>query len=61
MRLRSVRDEEALLTMDGQVAVPLRDLDLVSVELDERPARLVRVAGRGLFEVLHQKLGWGSR
>lgn len=61
MRLRSVRNEEALLTMDGQVAVPLRDLDLVTVELDDHPAHLVRVAGRGFFEVLHQKLGWGSR
>jgi NAD+ kinase len=61
MRVRNVRDEEALLTMDGQVAVPLRDLDLVAVELHDRPAHLVRVAGRGFFEVLNEKLGWGSR
>ena len=61
LRLRSVRDEEALLTLDGQVVVPLRDLDVVHVELDASPARLVRVIGRGFFDVLHEKLGWGYR
>jgi NAD+ kinase len=61
LRLRSVRDEEALLTLDGQVAVPLRDHDVVHVELDGSPARLVRITGRGFFDVLHEKLGWGYR
>lgn len=61
MRLRSVREEQALLTMDGQVGVPLRDMDLVHVELDDCPARLVRITGRGFFDVLHEKLGWGYR
>lgn len=59
--LVGVRDEEALLTLDGQVTLPMRDGDLVTVDLDGRPARLVRVAGHGFFDVLHRKLGWGER
>ena len=31
------------------------------VDRHPRPARLVRVANRGFFEVLHRKLGWGER
>jgi hypothetical protein len=36
-------------------------MDLVHVELDDCPARLVRITGRGFFDVLHEKLGWGYR
>lgn len=59
--VRNLGDEEAVLTLDGQVSIPMRDLDTVFVEAHRRPAQLVRVAGRGFFEVLHRKLGWGER
>lgn len=52
---------EATLTLDGQVALPMRLHDAFVVDRHPKPARLVRVAHRGFFEVLHRKLGWGER
>lgn len=53
--------ENATLTLDGQLAVEMRIDDAIRIEAHPKPARLVRVARRGFFEVLHQKLGWGER
>ena len=53
--------EEAYLTLDGQVGYPMRAGDTLVVSRYERPVRLVRVAGRGYFEILQRKLRWGGR
>jgi len=58
--LRSA-SEAAYLTLDGQVGFPLRAGDLISVDGNALPVRLVRVAERGYFEVLRRKLRWGTR
>lgn len=58
--LRSASDH-AMLTLDGQLSFEMRMHDAIRVDAHPKPARLVRVAHRGFFEVLHQKLGWGER
>ena len=55
------RAEQAYLTLDGQVGHPMRTGDVLEVSRHERPVRLVRVAGRGYFEILQRKLRWGGR
>jgi NAD kinase len=39
----------------------MRAGDVLEVSRYERPVRLVRVAGRGFFEILQRKLRWGGR
>jgi NAD+ kinase len=57
--LRSA-DEEVYLTLDGQIGFPLRCDDVLAIDHHPDPVRLIRVAGRGFFEVLRRKLRWGS-
>lgn len=52
--------EEAYLSMDGQVGMPVRDGDLVRCGKAEHPARLLRFQ-KTFFEVLATKLKWGDR
>jgi NAD+ kinase len=54
-------DEAAYLTLDGQIGIPLENGDSISVDTHPSPVQLVRVAGRGFFEVLRRKLRWGER
>jgi len=53
--------EEAFLTLDGQVGFPITHGDTIVVDRHPRSVRLLRVAGRGFFEVLQRKLHWGGR
>lgn len=55
------QDEDAHLTLDGQVGFPMKDGDSITVDSRARPVRLVRVAERSFFEVLRKKLRWGER
>ena len=52
--------EEAYLSLDGQVGMPVRDGDTVRCVKAERPARLLRFQ-KTFFEVLATKLKWGER
>jgi NAD+ kinase len=52
--------EEAYLSLDGQVGMPVRDGDIVRCVKAEHPARLLRFQ-RTFFEVLATKLKWGER
>ena len=54
-------DEEAFLTLDGQLGFPVEDGDRLMIDDHPNPVRLVRVAERGFFEVLRRKLRWGER
>jgi NAD+ kinase len=54
-------DEEVYLTLDGQVGFPFHPAETLTVDDHPRPVRLVRVAGRGFFQVLRRKLRWGER
>ena len=52
--------EEAYLSLDGQVGMPLLDGDLVRCVKAEHPAKLLRFQ-KTFFEVLSTKLKWGDR
>jgi NAD+ kinase len=53
-------EEEAYLSLDGQVGMPVRDGDLVHCVKAEHPAKLLRFQ-KTFFEVLATKLKWGER
>ena len=53
-------DEEAYLSLDGQVGMPVRDGDIVRCVKSEYSARLLRFK-KTFFEVLNTKLNWGER
>lgn len=52
--------EEAYLSVDGQVGMAMRDGDIVRCVKAEHPARLLRFH-KTFFEVLATKLKWGER
>jgi len=52
-------NEEAYLSLDGQVGMPLRDGDAVRCARAEHAAKLLRFR-KTFFEVLRTKLKWGE-
>ena len=54
-------DQDVMLTMDGQVGVPLRARDRVEVEKATARIRLLRFPQKDFFSVLRTKLKWGER
>jgi len=52
--------EQAYLSLDGQVGMPMQDGDLVRCVKAEHPAKLLRFQ-KTFFEVLSTKLKWGER
>jgi NAD+ kinase len=54
-------DQDVMLTMDGQVGVPLRERDTVEVQKAAARIRLLRFPQRDFFSVLRTKLKWGER
>ncbi len=61
IRLRPTSHEGVMVTIDGQVGVPMQHGDRLVVDQHPARAKLVRVAGRSFFEVLRRKLHWGER
>ena len=53
--------EEAFLTVDGQVGIPLLEGDHIICKKSAREVRLLRHADRTFFDVLRMKLKWGER
>ena len=53
--------QDVMLTMDGQVGVPLRERDVVEVQKAAARIRLVRFPQKDFFSVLRTKLKWGER
>jgi len=53
-------DEEAYLSVDGQVGMPVRDGDRVVCRKADYKVQLMRIR-RAFFEVLRTKLKWGQR
>ena len=51
---------EAFLTVDGQVGAPLREGDAVECRVSDFDVLLVRPPQKTFFDVLRQKLKWGS-
>jgi NAD+ kinase len=53
--------EEAFLTVDGQVGMPVLEGDRVICKKSEHQVHLLRLPGRTFFDVLRTKLKWGER
>lgn len=51
---------QAMLTIDGQIGVPLRSGDIVRVRRDPTVARLLVSPDDGFYSRLRQKLHWGD-
>jgi NAD+ kinase len=52
--------DDIYVTYDGQSGYPLREGDVVRVRRSERTLRLVKAPARSYFELLREKLKWGS-
>ncbi|HEX8847018.1 MAG TPA: NAD(+)/NADH kinase [Pyrinomonadaceae bacterium] len=59
LRLRTPR-EEVVLTLDGQVGVPIRIEDHVHIRKSLTTFKIVQPKNRNYFEVLREKLRWGK-
>jgi NAD+ kinase len=55
------RDEDAYLTVDGQVGCPLQYGDVVECAISDFDVLLIRPPQKTFFDVLRQKLKWGER
>jgi NAD+ kinase len=53
--------EDAYLTIDGQVGEPLKDQDRVVCRSSQKFVSLIRPPRMLFFDVLRQKLKWGER
>ena len=54
------REQDALLTIDGQEGMPLQGGDVVEVREGRFPVSLIHSPNRTYFDVLRSKLGWGG-
>ena len=54
-------DQEAYLSIDGQVGEPLMDGDRVICRKSKYRVRLLRTGNRNFFDVLRTRLKWGER
>ena len=62
LEIRLLPPREAVyVTLDGQIGFPFEEGDRLLIDGHRDPVRLVRVRGRGFFEVLRKKLRWGER
>jgi NAD+ kinase len=53
--------EEAFLTVDGQVGIPVVEGDHITCKKSAREVRLLRQSDRTFFDVLRMKLKWSER
>jgi len=54
-------DQEVVLTLDGQIGLPLEPGDIVEAARNESPVRVVKSPSHSYFDVLRQKLKWAER
>jgi NAD+ kinase len=59
LRLRTPK-EEVVLTLDGQVGVPIHPEDRVLIRKSRTTFKIVQPTNRNYFEVLREKLRWGK-
>ena len=55
------RDQDVVLTADGQVGMELQAGDVVEIRKSRRNTQLIKSPSKDYFEVLRTKLGWGER
>jgi NAD+ kinase len=54
------RVDDIYVTYDGQSGYPLQKGDVIRVRKSDRVLRLVKAPARSYFELLREKLKWGS-
>ncbi len=59
--IQGTAGEDVHLTVDGQVGVPLRHRDVVSLERSARTIALIKSPKLNYFQLLRAKLRWGER
>ncbi len=59
--IQGTAGEDVHLTVDGQVGVPLRHRDVVSLERSARTIALIKSPKLNYFQLLRTKLRWGER
>ncbi len=59
--IQGTAGEDVHLTVDGQVGVPLRHRDVVSLERSARTIALIKSPKLNYFQLLRTKLKWGER
>lgn len=52
--------EDVALTLDGQLGCPLLQDDVVEVKKAKNRVKLIKHPGKGYYEILRKKLGWGN-
>jgi len=52
--------EGAMLTLDGQVACPLRKNDLIEVRKSKQKAEIIKHPAKDYYDILRTKLKWGN-
>ena len=60
VRIKSTQ-EDAYLTVDGQVGMPVRDSDRIICHKSQHQVKLIRRRETTFFDVLRVKLKWGER
>jgi NAD+ kinase len=60
VRLRSARDVEVYVALDGQETFAFADGDFVLITGSPRRLQLVKAPGRDYYQVLRSKLKWGD-
>jgi len=58
--LSAVENTQVMLTVDGQVGIPLQDGDIVMFRRAKHSARFVRFGEQAFYARLRQKLKWGG-
>jgi NAD+ kinase len=61
VQLRDTRGGEVHLTVDGQVGCQIEEGDRVTMLASDQPFRMLVRPDRNRFEVMRNKLGWGTR
>ena len=55
------RDQEVILTLDGQAGFKLQAGETVTIQRSPRVVRLLQAVPRSYFDILRTKLQWGAR
>lgn len=56
----TLKTPQALLTLDGQVDIPITEGDTIGVKRAASSIHLVKPPGKGYFDVLRARLMWGN-
>jgi len=54
------KDDGAMATMDGQVGVSISQGDTIEIKMSDHRTRLIRFPETRYYEVLREKLKWGT-